>query len=510
MTIAGCSNGVDTRFRVQTGIISLGPLFSVGIDCQLESEADLQVLVELYDPAGIIRLQLVQYRGGTTPHARIGHDPGTTSLNARYGELPAGPWEYRVAFRNVSSLGATGARVRGWRFTVKPDVTAIPLQTDEVYSLHDTLEAPPNTSQKTSPILIHDAGLYWHAGDLHQHSNLSDGVLSPRELIQKNMELGHGFMAITDHQVFQQARAFGGLHLVGGAEVTTPNGHFLALGEKLDTGFLGRVSGNGSSRSSGESSDDGFARGFGECDDLGALVERLDGDGLFLVACHPAFSPWHWRCGNPGKLPFQALEIICDPAHGRAGAATDAALDLWDTLLDSGSHIVGLGGSDFHSGPETPLPGYTGICQPGDPLTFIGTTRAEPETGELLEALKAGKVSVGRGLFPGFSLFYRGREFRSGDTVYLEMEPGPQVVRVRILLSAVSPETRGQRFMCSVASMEGCLSAFEAITGEETIADLSVPAGSAGWLRLEVRDEGGRLCGFSNAIRMKAGSLGQG
>jgi hypothetical protein len=494
MTIGGISEGLDTSFHIESGYFRIDQSFSGGIECRLASEKGLQVLLELYDPSGMRRLQLVRYRGGLSPRARIGPDGATTTLNARCGEITAGQWQYRIAVRNVSSLERSEASALDWRLEVLPGGPAVRSPDEEMYPCQDTLEQVPPPRGGAKRLSLPHAGLHWLGGDLHQHSTLSDGTLSPNALVRQNMALGHGFMAITDHQVYQPGRVLGSFQLVGGSEVTTPSGHFLALGDDLHTGFLGQDS-------------DAV---YGDCVGLSALVERLHGEGLLLVLCHPRFPPWHWRCEKPGDLPFQAMEIICDPAHGRAGQATEAALELWDTLLASGSRIVGVGGSDFHSGPQTPLEGYTALCNPGDPLTFLGTSTPQPQAGELLQALRSGRVSVGRGVFPGFSLLFNGHEYGPGDTVLLDSGTGLEVLRLRSLLRSVSPSKMGQVFWCSVVSSEGRIGPFKVDADGMAVETLFKPAGPSGWLRLEVRDKDGALQGFANPVRWQEGFGAQG
>ena len=77
-------------------------------------------------------------------------------------------------------------------------------------------------------------------GDLHLHSNISDGWESPAALAGYCRQAGFDFMAITDHRKFegaQIARAFfrdaaTGLHIIDGEEVHSPNNpvHIVSLG----------------------------------------------------------------------------------------------------------------------------------------------------------------------------------------------------------------------------------------------------------------------------------------
>jgi hypothetical protein len=75
--------------------------------------------------------------------------------------------------------------------------------------------------------------------DLHFHSNFSDGVESPAELVRRAMAAGLSVAALTDHdavhgiQVFEAAAAGTGLIAAGGAELSVDDGgediHLLGL-----------------------------------------------------------------------------------------------------------------------------------------------------------------------------------------------------------------------------------------------------------------------------------------
>lgn len=65
-----------------------------------------------------------------------------------------------------------------------------------------------------------------HSVDLHAHSSVSDGLLSPAALIRRAAENGVGALALTDHDVTagidraQAAARIHGVHLVAGVEIS--------------------------------------------------------------------------------------------------------------------------------------------------------------------------------------------------------------------------------------------------------------------------------------------------
>ncbi len=75
----------------------------------------------------------------------------------------------------------------------------------------------------------------WLCGDLHCHSQNSDGDASPAEIVEMARQRGLDFLAVTDHNTVAASRELAllrdpGLVLVAGVEVTTYLGHMHVLG----------------------------------------------------------------------------------------------------------------------------------------------------------------------------------------------------------------------------------------------------------------------------------------
>lgn len=70
------------------------------------------------------------------------------------------------------------------------------------------------------------------AGAYHVHSSASDGRLSAEQIAQAAAHAGLDFVVLTDHNVatLPEPRFVAGVLLVPGEELTTPNGHLVALG----------------------------------------------------------------------------------------------------------------------------------------------------------------------------------------------------------------------------------------------------------------------------------------
>ena len=70
--------------------------------------------------------------------------------------------------------------------------------------------------------------------DLHMHTNLGDGWISPRKLVEQVARRGLDVIAVTDHDHLEGAKRVeallgAGVGLVKGVEVTTRGGHLLGL-----------------------------------------------------------------------------------------------------------------------------------------------------------------------------------------------------------------------------------------------------------------------------------------
>ena len=79
------------------------------------------------------------------------------------------------------------------------------------------------------------SGGRWLSGNLHAHTTASDGERSQQAVIDDYAGRGHGFLMISDHDVFTSAddyRQFDsrGMILVPGTEITAHGPHMLHIG----------------------------------------------------------------------------------------------------------------------------------------------------------------------------------------------------------------------------------------------------------------------------------------
>ena len=176
-------------------------------------------------------------------------------------------------------------------------------------------------------------GLGWYRGDAHLHTVHSDGRREPAELAEAARAAGLDFVVSTEHNTSSASGVWGAhagpdLLIVDGEEVTTRNGHLLALG--LPAGhwvdWRYRVA-------------DGA---------LDRFASQIRDAGGLAVAAHP-FCPFLGCAWRFGYAAVDAVEVW----NGPWTLDDEAALATWDALLAersaTGSWLPAIGGSDAHA-----------------------------------------------------------------------------------------------------------------------------------------------------------------
>jgi hypothetical protein len=180
-------------------------------------------------------------------------------------------------------------------------------------------------------------GRTWYRGDGHLHTVHSDGRRLPSEVAAGARAAGLDFMVSTDHNTSSSHAVWGDyagpdLLIVTGEEVTTRNGHWLALGlpagEWIDWRYRSR--------------DDAF-RGFSR---------QVHRSGGLVVPAHP-YCPYvacQWKFGYDDA---DAVEVW----NGPWTCDDESAVDTWDAMLGEAVRtgrrwLPAMGNSDAHSEPQ--------------------------------------------------------------------------------------------------------------------------------------------------------------
>jgi len=208
-------------------------------------------------------------------------------------------------------------------------------------------------------------GRFWR-GNLHTHSDRSDGALSPAEVAGRYQAAGYDFLAITDHFKAEYGYPLTdtrSLHTPGfttllGAELHAPRTEFSAEWHIVAVGLpLGFAP-----PEPGESGPD--------------LARRAHAAGAFIGMAHPAASLL-------SAVDAQSLDAAHAVEVYNALSAREERGDSWhltDVLLARGHRLTGYAADDAHFQPQDP-PGCAAWVQ----------VRAESLAPQpLLAALKAG------------------------------------------------------------------------------------------------------------------------
>jgi hypothetical protein len=213
-------------------------------------------------------------------------------------------------------------------------------------------------------------GRFWR-GNLHTHSDGSDGALPPAEVARIYREAGYDFLAITDHfrpeygfpLTDTRALRIAGFTTLLGAELHAPRTEFSAEWHIIAAGLpLGFTPPGLAETGLAETGPD--------------LARRARAAGAFIGMAHPAAS-----------LLTLADARLLDAAHAvevyNALAAREDRADSWhlcEVLLGQGHRLSAYAADDAHFQPQDP-PGCAAWVQ----------VRAEAlDPGALLAALLAG------------------------------------------------------------------------------------------------------------------------
>lgn len=165
----------------------------------------------------------------------------------------------------------------------------------------------------------------WLAGELHSHTEHSDGGLPVTHAVQRAQAAGCDFLALTDHNATAQNRLRPedtGLLLVPGMELTTYWGHtnFLGLTDPVDDWRCADLS------------------------DVALKMAEAREKGAVIVINHPCSGAGFNRWLSGWDVAFDAFEIW----NGNWADHNVDAVALWQDLLVSGRRVPCTGGSDFH------------------------------------------------------------------------------------------------------------------------------------------------------------------
>ncbi|MDN3722068.1 CehA/McbA family metallohydrolase [Roseibium salinum] len=197
----------------------------------------------------------------------------------------------------------------------------------------------------------------WLSGDIHSHTEHSDGGVPVADAVHRARVSRLDFVALTDHNTTTQNWVKlddPGLLVIPGMELTSYYGH---------TNFLGLKDPVADWR----------------CTSPGEVATKMAEareKGATIVINHPfqRSAGGRWQSGY--DLAFDAIEIW----NGNWSELNQDALDMWQRMLSAGQVVPATGGSDFH------LKNRRRHGRPCNRLYAAGYSVAD-----VLSALKAGR-----------------------------------------------------------------------------------------------------------------------
>ncbi len=319
--------------------------------------------IGVFDSRGREFLDGAGFRGWSGA-ARSGFFIAAGDATPGYVRGPLFPGEWNIV------LGVDRAEPVGVRYAVDvrldiaedgEEVSEEPVRPDDLPVLSGGA-----TSTAVKPVGRADGrGGSWLKGDLHCHTLHSDGLNTVREIVDRALELGLDFLAVTDHNTnthHEELDVLSGLPiiLIPGEEVTTYWGHANTWGLREWIEY--------------------------RCADQESMaaVQRFIAEkgGLFSIN-HPksVAPPWLFT----GWEGFQSMEVW----QAMWRFFNWESLERWDNLLQRGERVVAVGGSDTHSIPPAEPRHPHGLAEP---TTWVYADEAS-EAG-VLAAIRAGHVFV--------------------------------------------------------------------------------------------------------------------
>jgi hypothetical protein len=243
--------------------------------------------------------------------------------------------EFRIS-RSAATPGYLPGPINAgtWHVALGP-YTVAPQGLDYSVTVTLTYGEPGEVFQPDPPPLsAKGRGRSWYRGDCHLHTVYSDGRRTPAEVAAEARAAGLDFITSTEHNTPSSHGVWGwhagdDLLIITGEEVTTRNGHYLALG--LPAGYW---------------IDWRYRVGDRKIDQF---VEEIHRAGGLFVPAHP-YGPClacSWKFGYTGA---DAVEVW----NGPWTLDDEAVLAAWDALLAESARsgerwLPAMGNSDAHS-----------------------------------------------------------------------------------------------------------------------------------------------------------------
>ncbi len=207
----------------------------------------------------------------------------------------------------------------------------------------------------------------WYKGNLHAHTTLSDGQLTPDEVAKLYKDAGYDFLALTDHNILSDTCVKDGLLLLRGVEL----GENYMSPRRVAYHFVG-IGGDDSTADYDYSKSEKNPQ---------KMIDHLKAHGAFVVLCHPDWSLMTTAdvMALNGYDAVEVMNTISDP-YARGDSS-----HIIDTVMTSGriDKMVASDDSHFYTGDH---------CSAS---VWVNTDKLSEES--ILSALKEGKFYASEG-----------------------------------------------------------------------------------------------------------------
>jgi hypothetical protein len=280
----------------------------------------------------------------------VGRETATPGYVA--GPLPSGSWSVILGAYEVPPGG-----VRWWVTVEVESEEPIAKSAEQRTQSVVRAIAPAASARK--------AASGWYRGDLHSHSEHSDGANTIAEIAAFAKVRKLDFLAVTDHNTTTHHAVIDGMKrppllLIPGEEVTTYSGHANVWGlrEWVDFRFTTDL-------------------------EIHRLLKWVEARGRPFSINHPKTVGPPWKFTDPG---FAIREVWQAPWRWYNWQSVRE----WDELLAAGRRVIPVGGSDAHSVPPAEPRHPHDI---GDPTTWLWCEGGLSEES-VLDAITAGRTAI--------------------------------------------------------------------------------------------------------------------
>lgn len=235
----------------------------------------------------------------------------------------------------------------------------------------------------------------WYAGELHNHTNISDGGISLRDIKKELIKKEIDFIFPTEHNSVLTKYPDIDIPVIPSTELTLDNlGHFNLFGLKKLIDYYNHIDENDTKEIS-----------------LAKIFKEVKKQGGYVSLNHPFHNTSRMFLGlfyNIDLKDLDFIEVINSPTReGNNPYYDKKALEALDMLWCDGHKIFAVGGSDNHGESL------------GDPLNYIRLDKYE--TKNILENMKKGRTYISRVGEIKLRMENNGQIVYPGDEIYGEI-----------------------------------------------------------------------------------------